>query len=144
MKCSVPDRTGKDVQSELSSCETMQSKCVCSQCRSSKWCGVCMFATGSSSTISGTLRLAWVAIGLIASQWYLGSTKIGIVAVNRNLEQCCSSHQFHLRPPYTWPQLMLNPLDAATIYIYGRIKLPVVAATIYICSRQVRSLSVRS
>ena len=36
MKCSVPDRTGKDVQSELSGCETMQSKCVSSQYRSSK------------------------------------------------------------------------------------------------------------
>ena len=36
MKCSVPDRTGKDVQSELSGCKTMQSKCVSSQYRSSK------------------------------------------------------------------------------------------------------------
>ena len=37
-----------------------------------------------------------------------GSTKIGIAAVNRNLEQCSSSHQFHLCPPNTWPQLTLK------------------------------------
>ena len=34
-----------------------------------------------------------------------GSTKIGIAAVNRNLKQCSSSHQFHLRLTNTWPQL---------------------------------------
>ena len=27
-----------------------------------------------------------------------------------------------------------NPLNVVTIYIYGHIKLPVIAATIYICS----------
>ena len=41
-KCSVPESSGKDVQGELSFCETMQSKCVLSQYRSSKSCGVCM------------------------------------------------------------------------------------------------------
>ena len=67
MKCSVPDRTRKDVQSELSSCETTQSKCVCVPS-----IGVqVMWGVHASSTISGTLRLAGVAIGLIASQWYL-------------------------------------------------------------------------
>ena len=65
MKCSVPDRTGKDVQSYPVVKQCSQSVCVPST-------GVrSMFATGSSSTISGTLRLAGVAIGLIASQWYL-------------------------------------------------------------------------
>ena len=38
----------------------------------------------------------------------------------------------------------INPLNVVTIYIYGHIKLPVIAATIYICSRQVHVLSMRS
>ena len=38
--------------------------------------GCANFATGSSSTISGTLRLAAVAIGLIASQWYLAPLRL--------------------------------------------------------------------
>ena len=37
-----------------------------------------------------------------------------------------------------------SSLTLGTPYMYGHIKLPVVAATIYICSRQVRSLSARS
>ena len=56
--------------------------------------------------------------------WYLtwavfGSTKIGIAAVNRNLEQDCSSHQFHLCPPNTWPQLMFKVQVVMLCYHWG-------------------------
>ena len=35
-----------------------------------------MWGVHASSTISGTLRLAGVAIGLIASQWYLAPLRL--------------------------------------------------------------------
>ena len=54
-----------------------------------------MFATGSSFTISRTLRLAGVAICFNSFPVVFGSTKSSVAAVNRNLEQCCSIHQFH-------------------------------------------------
>ena len=48
-----------------------------------------------------------------------GSTKISVAAVNRNLEQGCSSHQFHLCPPNTWPQLMFKVQVVMLCYHWG-------------------------
>ena len=53
-------------------------------------------------------------VGRAGGDWFdsfpvvFGSTKISVAAVNRNLEQGCSSHQFHLCPPNIWPQLMFK------------------------------------